>query len=344
MTDFPYEPGQHGCKPDLLDTRDIPLSAIPPLFAPEELPASYTDPAFAALKVEDQNGSSSCVGQTFSKYAEALDYYDNEHNPADLSAKFLYSRIALPGGGAYLRDACKVLSEQGCAPEALDPSYPADEARMTAKATAPEVVSGALRYKIRSFALVPNTVPDIKRGIFEGHAVGIGSNVNGNGWGYNAVKNRRGFVTMPKPDETYGGHAYLLIGWDDTKTCPDGTKGAFRGRNSWGTGWGLNGDFWLSYSDVSYLFTGWTIVDLPDELIDNARTLYQLVRDPNNPKEVYAVAGTVARHIANRQTLELGNAEPDRYWVVPAGDIPTMPLAEWQTITKAAEVHLDPAD
>ncbi len=45
-------------------------------------------------------------------------------------------------------------------------------------------------------------------------------------------------------------HAVVLVGWDDTA----GTNGAWRLRNSWGTGWGEGGYMWIEYgtSDVGY--------------------------------------------------------------------------------------------
>ncbi|MFH0802750.1 MAG: IPT/TIG domain-containing protein, partial [bacterium] len=51
-----------------------------------------------------------------------------------------------------------------------------------------------------------------------------------------------------------GGHAVTIIGYDDTKTYNDGTgtkHGAFKGVNSWGSGWwGNSGFFWMSYEYV----------------------------------------------------------------------------------------------
>ena len=39
-----------------------------------------------------------------------------------------------------------------------------------------------------------------------------------------------------------GGHAVLLIGWDDT-------KGAYLCKNSWGTNWGASGWFRIGYGE-----------------------------------------------------------------------------------------------
>ena len=59
-------------------------------------------------------------------------------------------------------------------------------------------------------------------------------------------------VYNPPDGETGGGHAMLIIGWDDNKR-------AFFIRNSWGESWGLNGCLWVSQDwllreayDISY--------------------------------------------------------------------------------------------
>jgi C1A family cysteine protease len=46
---------------------------------------------------------------------------------------------------------------------------------------------------------------------------------------------------MPGPNEqTIGGHAVLAVGYDDSQNW-------FIIRNSWGTGWGMQGYFTLPY-------------------------------------------------------------------------------------------------
>ncbi|MDZ7725766.1 MAG: C1 family peptidase [candidate division KSB1 bacterium] len=45
----------------------------------------------------------------------------------------------------------------------------------------------------------------------------------------------------------YTSHAVVAVGWDDQM----GDHGAFRVRNSWGTRWGKDGYFWISYKDVT---------------------------------------------------------------------------------------------
>lgn len=62
---------------------------------------------------------------------------------------------------------------------------------------------------------------------------------------------------LPAWDYEAGGHAIVIYGWDDSK--------GFRLRNSWGTGWGINGDAFLPYSYLAaHGFSIYKSVDLPD--------------------------------------------------------------------------------
>lgn len=62
---------------------------------------------------------------------------------------------------------------------------------------------------------------------------------------------RRGFIRPVGAPS--GGHAYLVRGAEDNITCPDGSRGAFRIVNAWGTSWGQDGKAWLSYKDADGL-------------------------------------------------------------------------------------------
>ena len=57
---------------------------------------------------------------------------------------------------------------------------------------------------------------------------------------------------MPNPasSEKEGGHAVVMVGFDDEIDDGSGGKGAFLIRNSWGEDWGLKGHFYMPYRFV----------------------------------------------------------------------------------------------
>lgn len=54
-----------------------------------------------------------------------------------------------------------------------------------------------------------------------------------------------------------------MLGWDDNKACPDGSKGAFICRNQWGASFGDNGYFWLGYKALPAIVEACFLVVTP---------------------------------------------------------------------------------
>lgn len=85
----------------------------------------------------------------------------------------------------------------------------------------------------------------IKQFIYDGMAVDVSFSTEGYSYATNAC-----YSTL-KPREA--NHSVTIAGWDDNFTASnfDGNTGAWLCRNSWDTGFGDNGYFWISYADAS---------------------------------------------------------------------------------------------
>jgi hypothetical protein len=122
---------------------------------------------------------------------------------------------------------------------------PIDEAGMpyTARDSTP-CEYGCLEqdYHVTNYHTVPNSTAAFKESLY---------NFGPSYWRYDVYSDFGSFWSAGRPGQVYvnasgwreGGHAVLLIGWDDA-------KGAFLCKNSWGATGGPNGDgtFWIAYS------------------------------------------------------------------------------------------------
>ena len=244
---------RYGWKPDLPDHRDFKFKRITvPLVA---LPL-FVDLRAQCPPIQDQGDLGSCTAHA---WAGAISCCENIHKcaPWDPSRLFIYynERVIADDpvdqdSGAQLRDGAKALAQYGCCPENEWPYIEQQFARKPAK----KCFRDGAKRKIQNYERVEQNLLDMKYCLAAGFPFVMGFSVY-DSFESNTVA-QTGIVPMPATEEQIlGGHAVLVVGYDDSKQL-------FLVRNSWGTGWGQKGYFQMPYaylinSDLSSDF--WTL-------------------------------------------------------------------------------------
>lgn len=149
--------------------------------------------------------------------------------------------------GATMRNSVKAAVNYGCLDEAL---WPYDPKKFAVKPPTNLWTQAASRKVTSYHGIADGDLASMKTALGLGFLVPFGFIVYDSF--VSAEMGTKGLLCRPKPAEkVLGGHAVCLVGYDDDKVMPDGSKGAFLVRNSWGTTWGLAGYFWMAYNYVS---------------------------------------------------------------------------------------------
>jgi len=87
-------------------------------------------------------------------------------------------------------------------------------------------------------------IDQIKTAIMEGGVIGTALD-----WSSAFYSSSKNTFYQPKSSNEDPNHAVAIIGWDDNKVTQAPQKGAWLVKNSWGSSWGDEGYFWISYYD-----------------------------------------------------------------------------------------------
>jgi C1A family cysteine protease len=258
-----------GWLPDLPDFRDYSdaTKAVRTLLKSVGVahPGKLALPSSADLRqwcsrIEDQGDLGSC---TANAGVGLVEYFERRAfgRYLDASRLFLYKTTRNLLGwtgdtGAYLRDTMKAMVLFGVPPESYWQYNVADfDKEPTAFCYAFAQNYQAIQYyRLDSPGTSPTALlARIKSNLAAGLPSMFGFTVYSSIWQADAT----GEIPYPAPGEhVEGGHAIVAVGYDDAipiKNSNDGVErtGALLIRNSWGTGWGMEGYGWLPYDYVT---------------------------------------------------------------------------------------------
>ena len=204
-----------------------------------------------------QQTSSSCVGQTAMNLAK-IAWYKTHGSLNDFSARYIYSTIHLPQGGAYLRDGIHKLVHFGICTNEFFPSDPQNEPHMQDDAgiNSQSVIDNARTHDIYSdmaYAFLPVNIDAIAAAIRDAGSAMIGARGTNEGWATADVR------PPLRGENTIWGHAFTGV----APVIRNGKK-AIKFLNSWGSAWGENG---YGYLNEDYFNSG--SVMSPYVLTDN---------------------------------------------------------------------------
>lgn len=234
-----------GVKRQAPDPRDKVLSFyVPPV--PENITQSSLRPFES--RVEDQGQIGSCFAQTGIGALELMEVKAKKQF-IDLSRMFNFYYTHKDEGtlgsdeGATMRGTVKSLAKYGTCVESL---WPYDTSKMWTKPS-PQAIADAATRKIAEYQSVPADVMQVRGLLNMGFPIICGFDLFTEFMSVQVAMS--GLVPDPKPkiSKPAGGHAMLIVGFDDKKVSSANEMGMFCLRNSWGQGWGDQGHAWVSY-------------------------------------------------------------------------------------------------
>jgi len=258
----PYQIARYGWIRDLPDQRDHFYAAPPPVLL--ALP-SQVDLRPQCPPVYDQGQIGSCTANAIAAAHEFDQMKQKLGTPSPFTPSRLfiyYNERSIEGttgsdSGAQIRDGMKSLAQQGVCRE--DPTWPydADPFPPNNKLTQqpPQAAyTEAANYVAVQYQRLPQVLTQMKGCLASGYPFVFGFTV------YQSFESQQvaqtGVAPMPQSGEqVLGGHAVMAVGYDDSQQ-------RFIVRNSWGTGWGMQGYFTMPYlyaTDAQLASDFWTV-------------------------------------------------------------------------------------
>lgn len=216
--------------------------------------------------VRNQRDLGCCTGETVCGLVHYRELTDTNPRTVRPSVLFQYYNTRVLEGtvkedaGASIRSAVKAAAQYGVCPDEL---WPFEPSRFAEKPPA-AAYKRAAKLRALDYRRVDEGDPQLgyllKSLLAAGNPVAFGFSC------YASLENTHtletGFVRVPlETERCLGGHAALLVGYDDDLQC-------FEFRNSWGVSWGAGGYGWLPYKyalDGDLAGDFWTVYAVPGD-------------------------------------------------------------------------------
>jgi C1A family cysteine protease len=245
--------GRHalGRKPDVV-THDL-IQKYPQMYMSKRVEkspnlASITTVDLTAKfpPVYDQGALGSCTANAILG-AYVFEMIKQKEDPIELSRLFLYYEERAKEGttstdaGAAIQDGVWVLQNgAGVCRESL---WPYDITQFASQPP-PEAYADATNHRVVTSQRLSGQLNDLRQTLVNGDPIVFGIEVYSSFEGPGVDKT--GVIPMPntRTEQLLGGHAILLVGYNDSKQL-------FKFRNSWGQNWGVNGYGFIPYAYVT---------------------------------------------------------------------------------------------
>ena len=226
-----------GWKPDVPDLRDFRYSLKPKMTLPSVVNLQEFCPP-----VWDQGDIGSCTAQAISAALQCNAIKNNQHSKNIVRSRlFIYYNERFVEGtvdsdaGAMIRTGIKTVAEHGVCNEAM---WWYNPRKFTVKPSR-RCYDNALKYQALSYFRLPQVVSSMKGCLADGFPFIVGVACYSDF--LSDQVSLSGTIAMPRSDDNLvGGHAVLVVGYDDAKQ-------SFVFRNSWGTSWGNKGHGYIPY-------------------------------------------------------------------------------------------------
>ena len=255
MTEFYKSQYTLGARPDPTDPRDFLVSQLQPIHGPTPSVFSLRN---EMSPIKNQAHRSACVAFATTAVCEVIERRKRgkvrKWNPYDFSEEWIYQQTMLPGGGAYIRDAMKVVVNNGVPKEYLMP-YRLDltDAQRVKFIPKRGIARNARHYRPDVYARL-ETIREMEESIFNNGPFVLGLEWQETWFDQFNMQPQMPTLSVRRTRYDAGGHAVCIVGYDRNQRV-------FEMRNSWGPAWGHLGYAYITYDTVmNLMYDAWALL------------------------------------------------------------------------------------